>query len=118
MSDLSLRPGLALGPYPERAEPGSGVLERLLVWATACMAQSAGRSTRGFRQINRRVDHHGAALRGRSDADLLAHGRLLGKHLRSKGLTDALVARSFALVRLLWRAGRRYGRNCHPAIAL
>jgi len=99
MSDLSLRPGLALGPYPERPEPGSGVLERLLVWATSTMAQSGSRSTRGFRGITRRVDEHGAALRGRSDNTLLAHGRLLGKHLRSKGLHDELVARSFALVR-------------------
>jgi len=113
MSDLSLRPGLALGPYPERSEPGTGLLERLLARATGLAAQSGSTLGRRFRAVARRVEQHGASLRGLSDAKLSAHGQLLAKHLRSKGLTDALVARSFALVREV--AERQIGMRHYPA---
>jgi len=112
MSDLSLRPGLALGPYPERPEPGTGVLDRLLVWSTGRLAPSGGRFGRHFRAITRPVDRYGASLRRHGDAELRAYARLLGMHLRSKGLSDSLVARSFALVREV--AERQIGMRHYP----
>ncbi|GMQ95753.1 MAG: hypothetical protein BMS9Abin14_207 [Gammaproteobacteria bacterium] len=112
MSDLSLRPDLTLGPYPERSEPGSGVLDRLLAWSAGRVAPSRGAFGRRFRAITRRVDRHSAVLHRYGDAELRCHGRLLGMHLRSKGLSDSLVARSFALVREV--AERQIGMRHYP----
>jgi preprotein translocase subunit SecA len=99
MSDLSLRPGVALGPYPERQEPGVGVLERIAARAEGIVRQRTDTGARRFRHVVKRVEQHGLALRGRSDAKLQVYARELRAHLRRRGLMDELVVRAFALVR-------------------
>jgi len=99
----TLRPGPALGVYPEQEEPGLGWLDR----AGSRLAGAAQRVTRAragrFRGVVARVDAEarrwlpdGGRLEGAALASALAS---LRGALARDGVTPALSARAFAIVR-------------------
>ncbi len=99
MSSASLRPGAALGFYPERREETDGRLERTLAGALGAAARRVRFGRSGLAKIVDRVAGHADALRARSDAEISALVRELRTRMAGEGLSDELVARSFALVR-------------------
>ena len=102
MSSLAgarLRPGIARGFYPERTEPSEGWLDRgvhrLRGALTRCWQLLPDRQ-RGFVSA---VHAHAAALEGLSEAELTQRIQELRHALVREGLTDEVVAPTFAAIR-------------------
>ena len=112
MSDAAiLRPGIALGPYPQREDSRDGWLDRTAASLGGLVRQrafgrSAGRSL-GHRRFLTRVEAEGKRLAGLTDREIREEVPELRRRLYSDGMREALVARSFAIVREI--AGRRLG---------
>ena len=94
-----LRPGIALGVYPEREDVRDSWLDRVAAAVVGSIRQHAyGRHPRYWGFI-RKVDEQAEGLDGLSDPELRACVVELRRRLCSEGLEDELVARSFALIR-------------------
>ncbi len=97
MSDLSLKPGLSLGSYPERRESGGDELEQAL-------GRWFARRRRGHLRLRQRaiakaVGHYDDLLRDCGEASLNAMLRELRANLARKGLQQALTIEAFAVIR-------------------
>ena len=99
MSSEVLRPGIARGFYPERADTSWGWLDRTVHDVQGAVARRLHALPRRLDRFVRTVGQHGEALAGESEAKLAQRSRALGLALVREGLGDDLVARSFALVR-------------------
>ncbi|MDX1432305.1 MAG: prepilin peptidase, partial [Gammaproteobacteria bacterium] len=113
MSDTILRPGIALGPYPERLERRPGVLDRIAARATGFVTQRRGIGAGRLDRVTGAVDAHAGRLRRAGDEGLHEEVRELRVRLRTRGLRDDLVAHAFALVREC--ADRALGMRHHDA---
>ncbi len=94
-----LRPGVAVGRYPQREDVRETALDR-----TASRLIGAGRQLfrgrgSGFSRFVRQVNAAGVDLDGLSGRELGWRIRELRRRLYSEGLKDALVAMAFAMVR-------------------
>jgi preprotein translocase subunit SecA len=107
VSSASLRPGIALGAYPERDAPREAWLERTTRAAIAPLARRRRAGPANLKQFLARVHERAPALEGMSSAALDAETAELRLRLRASAFDDDLVARAFALVRET--AGRRLG---------
>jgi len=109
VSELSIRPGIRLGSYPQKRESRRDELEQALsVW----VERQRGRLRRGRhsqRSVVRGVDHYAAALRDCSDEALDGVIGELRAQLHRKGLQEALIIESFAVIREA--AGRVLGKR-------
>lgn len=113
MSEGLARPGVVLGPYPERAEPGSGVLDRMGVGAVALSRRLTGSGVRRCTHLVGAVNRWGAVLAEESDPQLRSRAGALRLRLPAEGLSRELVAEGFALVREV--AGRSCGMRHYDA---
>jgi preprotein translocase subunit SecA len=108
MSSTSvLRPGIALGPYPQREDLRDSWLDRTAASLAGWVRQWAfGRSPGGSAFLSM-VEREGAELTGLTDKQIKERVPELRRRLYSEGLDEALVARSFAFVREI--CSRRLG---------
>jgi preprotein translocase subunit SecA len=95
----ALRPGIARGFYPERADTSWGWLDRSVHDVQGAVARRLHALPRRLERFVRSVREHGEALAGESQAKFAQRSRALGLALVREGLGDDVVARSFALVR-------------------
>jgi preprotein translocase subunit SecA len=95
----ALRPGIARGFYPERADTSWGWLDRTVHDVQGAVARRLHALPRRLDRFVRTVREHGEALAGESEAKLAQRSRALGLALVREGFSDDVVARSFALVR-------------------
>ncbi len=102
-----LRPGATLGPYPERLDPPPGRLDAGAARLRNALRGRGKRRLAPFRAQVARALAEGKVLEKRSDVELGSLARELQGRLRKEGLTEALVARAFALVREV--SGRTLG---------
>jgi preprotein translocase subunit SecA len=108
MSDTTvLRPGIALGPYPQREDLREGWLDRAAASVAGLIRQRAYGRNPGHREFLELVHAEGQRLGALSDAQIRQGVPELRRRLYSEGLQEALVARTFALVREV--AARRLG---------
>ncbi len=105
MSSAVLRPGVAIGTYPQREDVRDGWLDRTAASLAGTVRQTLRWRRPAVGRFALRVDAEAGDLGQASDAELTARIRDLRRDLYGLGLKDALVARSFALIREL--AGRR-----------
>lgn len=108
MSDSAiLRPGIALGPYPQRADLRDGWLDRVAAGMSGFIRQRvSGRNPR-LGDFLALVNTEGRQLDALADKDIQAGVPALRRQLYSEGLEEVLVARAFAYVREI--ASRRLG---------
>ncbi len=99
MSSAALRPGIARGFYPERAERSPGWVDRTAYGIRGALARLWYR--RPFQQGDfvRSVGRIGGRLDGVSEARLALALDSLRSALALQGLTDTVVAHAFALIR-------------------
>ncbi|MHC4448416.1 MAG: prepilin peptidase, partial [Planctomycetota bacterium] len=98
-SSALLRPGIAIGVYPQREDIRDSWLDRTAAAAVGLARQHAhGRRPRYWKFVNQ-VDEQSRGLDGLSDTELQTCVTELRRRLYSEGLTDELVASSFAMVR-------------------
>ena len=101
-----LRPGLALGRYPEKNVPERGWLERLVSAAGAIVMTTGRTGTRRYASIVESMRRHDKELQGLDELGIETWLRdLRGALVREQD--DEKVIRTFALVREL--AGRLLG---------
>ncbi|MFN0164152.1 MAG: preprotein translocase subunit SecA [Burkholderiales bacterium] len=103
----ALRPGVALGPYPQREDLRDGALDRAVARIAGFIRQRAfGRGARRD-EFLALVNAEGARLSTQTDQEMRAQVPELRRRLYSEGLLEPLVARAFAMVREV--AERRLG---------
>ncbi len=102
MSNASLRPGAALGAYPERLEPRPGWLDRKAA-RLADLAHWRDWRTERLRSFAERVRVRSRELQDRDAAALELEVADLRRDLVQGDFADAVVLRTFALVREMSR---------------
>lgn len=106
-STAALRPGIALGRYPQREDLRDNWLDRTAASLGGFIRQRAYGRGPGHREFLSRVNLEAQPLGELSDQALKDGIPELRRRLYSEGLQEALVARVFAIVREV--AGRRLG---------
>ena len=106
-----LRPGTAVGAYPQHEDIRDSWLDRTAASATGFLRQHIHRRGRGHKHFVNEVNRQSEALDGLGDLELRLRIRDLRQRLYSEGLKDELVAQSFALVREF--ATKRLGMRHH-----
>src|SRR6188508_279433 len=108
MSDTAvLRPGIALGPYPQREDLRDSWLDRAAASLGGFIRQRAYGRSPGHQEFLSLVNAEGRSLGELADNQIREGVPDLRRLLYSEGLQEALVARTFAIVREI--AGRRLG---------
>jgi preprotein translocase subunit SecA len=102
-----LRPGVAVGRYPQRRDVRENWLDRAVARINGAARQLLRSRGRGFDAFIRQVDAAATGLDALSEQELSWRTRELRRRMYSEGLKDPLVAEAFALVREV--AGRRLG---------
>lgn len=106
-SSAVLRPGIALGSYPQRDDLRDGWLDRAAAgWMGAIRQRAYGRRP-GYQEFLARVTAEATHLGELTDKQIAEGVPELRRRLYSEGLDEALVARTFAIVREI--AARRLG---------
>ena len=106
-SSATLRPGIALGSYPQRDDLRDSWLDRAAAgWVGAVRQRASGRRP-GHQEFLARVIAEATHLGELTDKQIAEGVPELRRRLFSEGLDEALVARTFAIVREI--ATRRLG---------
>jgi preprotein translocase subunit SecA len=98
-STAALRPGIAQGVYPERRADREGWLDRVAGTVEGTLRRSRDGSRKRLEAFVLAVRRHGGELAEQTDAKIGASVDDLRQALRREGLTEPLIARSFAMVR-------------------
>jgi preprotein translocase subunit SecA len=98
-STTALRPGVALGPYPQREDLRDNWLDRAAAGVGGFIRQRAYGRSPGRGDFLDRVNAAGVGLADLTDAQLREGVPELRRALYSEGLNETLVAKAFALVR-------------------
>jgi len=106
-----LRPGTAVGAYPQREDIRDSWLDRTAASTTGFLRQHIYRRSKGYLRFVNEVNRQAEALDGLGDLELRLRIKDLRQHLYSEGLKDKLVAQAFSLVREF--ATRRLGMRHH-----
>ena len=100
MSSTVLRPGLELGPYPEREVPHRSKLERAIIASVHGLTRRSRRRPANYSQVIRAINRRETAFAGLDGKQLQARTDELRYRLRQAGLSsDRLLIDAFALVR-------------------
>jgi len=94
-----LRPGSALGLYPQRHEKWPGTLETQTRLAVAKIKHLFARHKYTLKYIVKRVNAFEQGIAKLSASEMRKHIKLLRIRLHQNGLQDNLVAEAFAIVR-------------------
>ena len=98
-STAILRPGIALGGYPQREDLRDGWLDRTAASIAGFVRQHVSGRRAGHAEFLARVSAEGAALGRLSNHEIRASVPELRRRLYSEGLQEELVARVFAIAR-------------------
>jgi len=100
MSSTVLRPGLELGPYPERETPHRSKLERAIITAAHALTRRSRPRPAKYSRVIRAINRREAVFAGLAWAQMQERTGELRHRLRQAGLSsDRLLIDSFALVR-------------------
>jgi preprotein translocase subunit SecA len=98
-STAILRPGIALGGYPQREDLRDGWLDRTAASIAGFVRQRVAGRRAGHQEFIARVNTEAQALRGLSNPQIRESVPELRRRLYSEGLHEELVARAFAIAR-------------------
>ncbi len=98
-STAVLRPGIALGRYPQREDLRDGWLDRAAASLAGFVRQRAYGRNPGHAEFLSRVAAEGQQITALSNAEIRAGVPELRRRLYSEGLKEELVARVFAIAR-------------------
>jgi preprotein translocase subunit SecA len=98
-STAALRPGIALGRYPQREDVREGWLDRTAASVAGFVRQRAYGRSAGHRAFLERVAAEGHGLAALGNAQIREAVPELRRRLYSEGMSEELVARVFAVVR-------------------
>ena len=99
MSELSMKPGVSLGNYPQRHEPGIDNLETAIRDWGGRLRRRLGKKRSGQASVVRRVRRHEAELVECSETEFDQLVEEYRWQLHQNGLRDRLVTNCFAIIR-------------------
>jgi preprotein translocase subunit SecA len=99
VSSIAIRPGIAQGAYPERRDDRAPWADRAVHVVRGVLARWRGSSRTRLEAFVRSVEREGSELSSETDEKIAVRVQDLRRQLVIEGLTEALVARSFAIVR-------------------
>ena len=99
MSELSLKPGVSLGSYPQRLEQPLDDLESFVHGKFERLRSRIARKRRSQKYVARRVHQYEAALKSRSEEKFDRVLEELRGQLHREGLKEALIIEAFAVIR-------------------
>ncbi len=99
MSELSIKPGISLGSYPQREDNQLDTLEQAFNGWLERQRSRLRRNRHSQRYIVRRVERYQQALMDCTEEALTSIIEELRHQLHSRGLQDALVIKAFAVIR-------------------
>ncbi len=99
MSSVDLKPGLQLGPYPEKTSDKPGWLERNRSIATLQWSRHIAYRQSKLQKIVKMIDSHGSALSNMNQADITQFTSAIRQDLHRDGLTQPHLIKAFALIR-------------------
>ena len=102
-----MRPGVKLGSYPQRPQSDDGRFERVLAGMVRAVRPPPAAKHRAWRSFLRQVESYSDTLADAGKNRLADHIDNARCHLQTDGLSQAAIARSFAIVREV--AGRELG---------
>ena len=102
-----MRPGVKLGSYPQRPQSDDGRFERVLAGMVRAVRPPPAAKRRAWRSFLRQVESYSDTLADAGKNRLADHIDNARCHLQTDGLSQAAIARSFAIVREV--AGRELG---------
>ncbi len=102
-----LRPGVAVGRYPQREDIRDTLLDRMAARTTGAFRQLMKRRGPNLDRFVREVNQRADGLEKLADGELSMRIQVLRRRLYSEGLNDELVAESFGLIREV--ASRKLG---------
>jgi len=97
----ALRPGLISGRYPERDDRAPGRIENAFSALQGYLARLSSDRQSGLRKVSAGIGRSGEALTALDSAQLDKLRIELRRRFRSRGLSDPLCIRAFALIREL-----------------
>lgn len=106
-SSAMLRPGVAVGRYPQREDIRDTLLDRMAARTTGAFRQLMKRRGPNLDRFVREVNQRADGLEKLADGELSMRIQVLRRRLYSEGLNDELVAESFGLIREV--ASRKLG---------
>jgi len=106
-SSALLRPGVAVGRYPQREDVRDSWLDRAVAGIAGTLRRYLHGRGPAFEKFVAEVNAHAEGLDKLHDKELTWQARALRRRLYAEGLEDELVARSFGMVREF--ASRRLG---------
>ena len=98
-SSAMLRPGVAIGRYPQRPDVRDTLLDRMAARTIGAFRQLVGKRGGGFQKFVAEVEKHAEGLDKLADGELRMRISVLRRKLYSEGLKDEYVAECFGLVR-------------------
>jgi preprotein translocase subunit SecA len=98
-STAALRPGIALGRYPQREDLRDGWLDRAAASLGGFVRQRAYGRSPGHEEFLSRVNSEARELSGSTNREIRDRVPELRRRLYSEGLKEELVARVFAIAR-------------------
>ncbi len=110
-ASAALRPGIAVGPYPEHEDTRDGWLDRTAAGLAGFIRQYAQGRHPQYRRFVAKVNEQSTGLSEMSEADIKERVLNLRRRLYSEGFEEALATQVFAVTREL--ASRRLGLRHH-----
>jgi preprotein translocase subunit SecA len=99
MSELSIKPGVSLGSYPQRKDNQLDTLEQAFNGWFERQRSRLRRNRHSQRYIVRRIERYQQALTDCTEETLTSIIEELRHQLHSRGLQEALVIKAFAVIR-------------------
>ena len=99
MSELSIKPGVSLGSYPQRLEQPLDDLEAAIQGKVERLRARLARKRRSQAYIVRKVNRHEETLKNCCDEKFNAVLQELRSQLHRRGLQESLIIEAFAVIR-------------------
>jgi len=99
MSELSIKPGVSLGSYPQRQEDSLDDLEAFIQGWLEHGRQRLGQKRYGQRSLVRKINQYEAALQNCTEEAFNVVLEELRSQLHRQGLQEALMIEAFAVIR-------------------
>ncbi len=99
MSDVTAKPGVTFGSYPQKLESELPEFEQAVVGFFRQLTSRFTRKNYSLKQLVRKVEHYQQAIAGCSEQELNRAIRELRTELHRKGLQTSLIFKAFAVIR-------------------
>lgn len=98
---MTMRPGLVPGPYPEKKDRKTGLIDRYFNALQGRLARSSVIRKPDFERVVADINSHEKRLQGLNNAELQGEVILTRRKLKIKGLCTGCCINAFALIREL-----------------